>query len=56
MPVRGSSGPGAQIPMPEIKSGNSGLALAAARTESIAEVTAVKPASALAATIGSRTR
>jgi len=56
MPVRGSSGPGAQIPMPEIKARDSGLGLVAARTESIAEVTAAKPAAASAATIGTRVR
>src|SRR5271155_1977203 len=54
MPVRGSSGPGAQIPMPEIKLTDSERGLTAVGTESIAQVTAAKPAVASAAAIGTR--
>ena len=40
--------------MPETELRNSGLRLAAARTESIAEITAARPATASLATIGVR--
>jgi hypothetical protein len=58
-PVRGQSGPGAQIPIAETTRcdsfvGLGALTLAAALTASIAAVTAAKPAAASVATIGTR--
>jgi len=54
IPVFGSSGPGAQIPIPEIDPSVPGREWAAARTASIAEMTAAKPAAALLAAMGVR--
>jgi hypothetical protein len=51
IPVRGSSGPGAQIPMPETEWAREQVP---ARTESMAETTAANPAAASFDTIGVR--
>jgi hypothetical protein len=54
IPVLGSSGPGAQIPIAVIDPSISVCESAVARTASIAEITAVKPAAALLAAMGVR--